>query len=244
MSQYGAQGYALHGWTYRAILAHYYSGTTLDPGHTTTVRVLLASARTSVTIGSDGSFSFAGQPLAAGSYRVTPGDGAITVTGNGTSTTASSPATFNPPTSGRLSLNGVAYRGELIVAVTSSGASLDVANQLALDAYISGVVPREMPARWHPEALKTQAVAARTYALATHGHCPWAGVEDAVFCPDTRDQVYGGSSAETTATNAAVQATAGEAVAYQDATGRSQLAITYFFSTSGGTSCAAADCWH
>ena len=42
MSQWGAYGYAKHGWTYDAILAHYYQGTTLGPAPLSSVRVLLA----------------------------------------------------------------------------------------------------------------------------------------------------------------------------------------------------------
>ena len=53
MSQWGAYGYAKHGWTYDRILAHYYTGTTLGPAPVTTVRVLLATAK-KVTIASTG----------------------------------------------------------------------------------------------------------------------------------------------------------------------------------------------
>src|SRR6476646_6048337 len=46
LSQWGAFGYAKHGWTFDRILAHYYTGTTLGPAPVSTVRVLLASAKT------------------------------------------------------------------------------------------------------------------------------------------------------------------------------------------------------
>jgi SpoIID/LytB domain protein len=241
MSQYGAQGLALHGSTYDEILARYYSGTTVRSWPTQRVRVLLASGRSSVTAASDGSFSFAGRTLSPGTYTVRPSAGRISVTGNGTTITAASPATFAPRTKSPLELDRLPYRGDLLVAVAPSGTRLEVANRLGLEDYLRGVVPREMPASWRAEALKTQAVAARTYALATGGHCTWNGLT--AFCADTGDQVYGGKSAETSATSTAVLATAGEAVAYEEPRGTWHLATTYFFSTSGGKTCAARDCF-
>jgi stage II sporulation protein D len=239
MSQYGAQGYALHAWAYRAILGHYYSGTTVESRPSVNVRVLVASARATVPLGSSGGFTFAGQPVAAGTYAATVSGGEVVLTGNGTTTSAPSPVTVTPTTSSPLALDGNLYRGQLALDINPTGA-LDVANELSLENYIRGVVPREMPSSWQPEALKAQAVAARTYALATSGHCSWNGVS--AFCADTRDQVYGGKSAETTATSDAVDATAGETVTYP-ADGTMKLATTYFFSTSGGKTCSATDCF-
>ena len=97
-------------------------------------------------------------------------------------------------------------------------------NVIKVDPYIQGVVPGEMPSSWHMEALKVQAVAARTYALAT-------SLDGGVFdlYPDTRSQVYKGVAGETSRTNAAVAATKGEVVQYQG-----ELITTYYFSTSGG----------
>src|SRR5439155_1204091 len=82
----------------------------------------------------------------------------------------------------------------------------------------------EMRHRWNPEALKTQAVAARSYALATLKR----GRPFDLFA-DTRDQVYGGIRAESDATNAAIGATAGQVLTYAG-----RPALTYYFSTSGG----------
>ena len=97
-------------------------------------------------------------------------------------------------------------------------------NVVGLDDYVQGVVPGEMVSSWPAEALKAQAVAARSYALATD-----AGGSVFDQFADTRSQVYAGMNAETPATNAAVRATAG-----QVATFAGQVATTYFFSTSGG----------
>ena len=78
-------------------------------------------------------------------------------------------------------------------------------NTVPLEQYLYGVVPSESPKTWPAEALKAQAVAARSYALAQR---KTSGPFDVY--PDTRSQVYGGVSAEAPTTTAAVDATAGE----------------------------------
>ena len=81
-----------------------------------------------------------------------------------------------------------------------------------------------MPASWPLEALKAQAVTARTYALATrHPEGPFD------LYPDTRSQVYRGVIAEGVRSNAAVAGTAGRILTYGG-----EPAVTYYFSTSGG----------
>ena len=87
-----------------------------------------------------------------------------------------------------------------------------------------GVVSRESPASWPLEALKAQAVAARSYALST-------GVGGGTFdvYDDTRSQAYGGVAAETAKTDNAVNATHLQVVMYG-----TRIAQTFFFSTSGG----------
>ena len=54
LSQWGAYGYAQHGWTYDRILTHYYSGTTIERRPTPTIRVLLLDGASTVTVGSEG----------------------------------------------------------------------------------------------------------------------------------------------------------------------------------------------
>jgi SpoIID/LytB domain protein len=93
-------------------------------------------------------------------------------------------------------------------------------------------VPAEMPHTWAPEALKAQAVAARSYALS---HLQSGSFD---LFPDTRSQVYRGVAGEAPETNAAVQATAGQVVLYAG-----RVAKTFFFSTSGGRTMSAADAW-
>jgi stage II sporulation protein D len=89
---------------------------------------------------------------------------------------------------------------------------------------VQGVVPGEMPPIWLAAALKVQAVAARSYALATDAGGPLFDQY-----PDTRSQAYHGMSVEQATTNAAVRATAGQVVLSGGA-----IATTYYFSTSGG----------
>jgi stage II sporulation protein D len=104
---------------------------------------------------------------------------------------------------------------------------------VGLDDYVRGVISVEMPSNWAPEALKSQAVAARTYAITTDV----AGSFYNLYS-DTRSQMYRGVSAETPATDAAVAATAGQIVTYGGAP-----ATTYFFSSSGGQTENVEDAW-
>jgi stage II sporulation protein D len=114
------------------------------------------------------------------------------------------------------------YRG--VMELRRNGGSVMAINAVPLDAYVQGVIPAEMPYTWLPQALRVQAVAARSYALATD-----RGGSLFDQYADTRSQVYLGMSAERGRTNAAARATAGQVVLY-----RGRVATTYYFSTSGG----------
>jgi stage II sporulation protein D len=120
-------------------------------------------------------------------------------------------------------VNGGTYRGSIELRPGTSG-GVTAINVVGLEAYVSGVVPGEVPPSWPAEALKVQAVAARSYGISTR-----AG--GAVFdqYAGTFSQLYKGRSGEQPSTNAAVRATAGQVVLYGG-----QVAVTYFFSTSGG----------
>ena len=233
MSQYGAYGYALHGWTYQQILAHYYTGTqigTTNPNQT--VRVLLSS----------GSAAFAGA-TEIGNKTLNPSlTYDVTSLANGqlamvNQTTHKHLGKFNAPLTATgtepLSLAGVgAYRGSLEFRPNGSGGVYTV-NVVGLDDYVQGVIGAEMPASWATQALETQAVAARTYAITTD-------VDGGFFnlYPDTRSQMYRGVAAETPSTIAAVAATAGQIVTYDGAP-----AVTYFFASSGGYTENIEDAW-
>ncbi len=106
-------------------------------------------------------------------------------------------------------LNGTAYRGMLAFAV--NGSTLTAVNVISPEEYLYGVVPAEMPKSYAAEALKAQAVAARTYALTRLGTHTSSGYQ---LCDTTHCQAYKGYSSEAAATTAAVDATAGEIACY------------------------------
>jgi stage II sporulation protein D len=244
MSQYGAYGMAKAGRTYDQILSYYYTGTSLGRAATTQLRVLLAEGRRAVAIGSAAPFSARDATgrvfkLPAGSFALGP---ALTLPlvqqpgGSGTqaATTPARPVptppiVLRPPRVGQLSLDGRAYRGQLEVGV--QGGFLRVVNVVGLESYLQGVVAGEMPFTWPQEALRAQAVAARSYALATL-------VKGKPFdlYPDQRSQVYLGVAGEKSSTTAAVQSTAGQVVTYGG-----KVATTMYFSSSGGRTASAAD---
>src|SRR5438309_6987688 len=105
---------------------------------------------------------------------------------------------------------GLWYRGSMTVEVRD-GAQLRVVNEVSSDDYMMGALPGEMPSQWQMEALRAQAITARTYAAwrqATAGDRTW-DVRD-----DTADQCYGGDGFESTRTTAAVDSPAGLILTY------------------------------
>ena len=105
-----------------------------------------------------------------------------------------------------------------------------VVNVVPMEAYLSGVVAKEMYRTWHLEALKAQAVAARTYALRHRNRRRRYGFD---LYDTQRSQVYGGVEAETPKAWKAVRATAGIVATYE-ADGRRLLLPTFYHSTCGG----------
>jgi SpoIID/LytB domain protein len=108
---------------------------------------------------------------------------------------------------------GLAYRGNLVFQYRDDG-GLRVVNYVSSDDYMQGALPGEMPSQWEMEALRAQAITARTYAAwrqATAGDRTW-DVRD-----DTADQCYGGRSFESARTTSAVAATAGLILTYAGA---------------------------
>jgi stage II sporulation protein D len=116
------------------------------------------------------------------------------------------------------------YQGQAVMMVDQGKVLL--VNRLPMEAYLRGVVPKEMMASWDDEALCSQAVAARTYALYLSGKS-----EDKPYdvAATTASQVYGGAGAATLKTDQAVARTAGQVLVFE---GRPVLA--YFHSHSGG----------
>ncbi|MDD4189005.1 MAG: SpoIID/LytB domain-containing protein [Eubacteriales bacterium] len=117
------------------------------------------------------------------------------------------------------------YRGAIEVKRLTAS-DMTVVNELKIDEYLYGVVPKEIESWSHPEALKAQAIAARTYTANNRNRHKSLGFD---LCPTTRCQVYGGYDAENDLTNAAVDATSGKVVTYNG-----ELAATYYFSSDGG----------
>jgi stage II sporulation protein D len=233
LGQYGAQGLALNGRTYSQILAHFYRGTS-QVNRSATIRVLLVAGSGSLRLGSDATFNGGGGAFSEGTWVVSAGAaGRLKLVKGSVTRTVADNTTFTRGTA-FLEVGGVKYRGS--ITVRRSGSSVWALNTLGLNDYVKGVVPREMPSSWHAEALKAQAVAARSYALAAGGHCSWFGTS--VMCRDTRDQVYGGQGGEAASTNAAVNATSGKVIASGGV-----VATAFFFSTSGGKTAAKHHEW-
>jgi stage II sporulation protein D len=224
LSQWGAYGYAKHGWSYDRILAHYYSGTTLGPAKVRTVRVLVASGK-KVTI--KGSAPWTVTDATGAHLDATPET--IDVKPSGIAGAPSLESPFTITSSQPLTVNGTDYRGKIVVS--TDGKLVQAIDTLGLEAYLKGVVPSEMPSNWSIEALKAQAVAARSYALAnlTKGRA-------FDLYGDTRDQAYGGVAAESQNASAAIDATKGQVVLYNG-----KVADTLYFSTSGGRTASALE---
>ncbi|MCU0525830.1 MAG: SpoIID/LytB domain-containing protein [Elainella sp. Prado103] len=125
------------------------------------------------------------------------------------------------------------YRGRTLVVPTSGG--ITAVNYVDLEQYLYSVVGAEMPTSWSLEALKSQAVAARSYALyqRQHGATAIFDVGDT-----TRWQVYGGLEKEAPSTRAAVDATAGQVLTYQG-----QIINAVFHSCAGGHTENVEDVW-
>jgi stage II sporulation protein D len=229
MSQYGAYGYALEGAKFPGILAHYYKGTALSTAPSRPVRVLLQPVDPYIRV--RGATSVGGRALKPGTtYIAKRGAGGIVVTNSRGRRVGSFSSIIKFKSADPMRLLGPAlnfvsdgvYRGSIEVRVDGGGVT--AINELDIDSYVRGVVAGEMPSTWPLEALKVQAVAARTYALATRK-------TDGAFdqYPDTRSQVYRGVTGESVRSDSAVRDTAGQIVTYSG-----QPAVTYYFSTSGG----------
>lgn len=138
---------------------------------------------------------------------------------------------------GPIRVEGEPYRGRVEV-YRHPRQGLVVVNQLALETYLRGVVPLEIGPRSPEEfeAVKAQAVAARTYVVANLGRRDSLGFD--VF-GNVEDQVYGGRKAEREDASRAVRATAGEILVW-----RGRPIRAYYHSTGGGTTARVTDVWN
>lgn len=132
------------------------------------------------------------------------------------------PLELRPVGEAFLSLSGTRYRG-LFRLEAGEAMALRVVNRLPVEAYLRGVLPGEMPDMFGLEALKAQAVAARSYALSEIGQRGW-------LHPDHRSQVYRGVDSETWITSRAVEQTAGQVLTHNG-----KVISAWFHSTCGGS---------
>jgi stage II sporulation protein D len=158
--------------------------------------------------------------------KADPGVTVYRVTRGSQSVDANDPVVLTS-SDGLVTIAGVVYRGEAEVRVNGSG-SLAGVNELPMEQYLYGVVPRELGPTVYPEieALKAQAVAARTYALVGLGKRASDGYD---LLATTSDQVYGGYAAEHPLSTQAVDETSGVVATYD---GKPITAL--YSSTSGG----------
>jgi stage II sporulation protein D len=123
------------------------------------------------------------------------------------------------------------YRGAA-VALARDG-QVTLVNAVDVEEYVRGVLPMEMPTSWQDEALKSQAVIARTYAIAN-----LKPNSDYDLCATERCQVYGGANVETPRGDAAAAATRGQILSWQGRPAR-----TYFHAESGGYTASSREIW-
>jgi stage II sporulation protein D len=141
---------------------------------------------------------------------------------------------------GLIGINGKFYRGSLLIQPAYSdpirgASSFNVINTLNIEDYLLSVVPSEMPSGWPQEALRAQAVAARTYAYANIGKHGKDGYD---VKDTTDDQVYSGVKAEANSSNLAVASTRNVVMTYEG-----KAICAYFHSASGGTTESAENVW-
>ena len=223
MSQYGALGLAREGFTYTDILSHYYTGVTIGTTETQSVRVLIATALPS--IGITGAESACGATLDPDkNYSFQLVSGAISLHRPKGTKVAGCGGKEGVATGGdSVVFRGIGvYRGDL--RARNVGGSLYAINEVGIEDYVKGVIANESPPSWPQAALRAQAVAARSYALATRINGDGYNLYD-----DTRSQVYEGVSSETPSTNEATDVTAAQVI-----TSGGVTVAAYFFSTSGG----------
>jgi len=254
MSQHGAYGAAEQGLTTAQILGFYYPGT-VPAAVRGRVRVLITSNSTTdlvvsptsgLSVRDRGDRTTYPLPEIAGATRwrltVAEGrtvaeyltdqwtrwlpDGKAGFVGDG-QFQATGPLTLWTPAGAKT------YRGKLRAASPTPGSDKrSTVNVLSMDDYLKGVIPHEMPPTWHAEAVKSQAVAARTYAA-------WSRAQNKKryyqICDTTSCQVYGGMDAEHPLANAAVASTARQILTHDG-----KPAFTQFSSSSGGWTAAGS----
>jgi stage II sporulation protein D len=226
MSAYGAYGYAKAGKDYRFILGHYYTGTSLGTlEKARVVRVLLDISPGDIEFTS--ASSACGKALDPGrSYEAHRVGDSVKLRSSGGKPLAHCGRRLRAAGRSKIAIAGQGtFRGALETVPTESDAgSLNIVNALAMEQYVKGVMPNEVPPSWPTEELKAQAVAVRSIALT--GDVGGNGFD---LYSDTRSQVYEGLESEYASTNDAVAATRGQVVMY-----KGEVAQTLYSACSGG----------
>jgi stage II sporulation protein D len=247
LSQYGAAGYAQHGWSYGSILGHYYSHTTLGKLTSTKyVTVLIAQGSAPSFTGAT-SVTGTGVKLKSGTTYGVRADGnrfeltsgGKVLTGKGKALTFAGPLTVTAAKMVKFVGHGW-YRGSLQFRFGTSGngctagGRIATINRVGLNDYVRGVVTEEMPSSWPQQALDAQAIASRTYAITAGSADPgkW------MLYGDTCSEAYGGVGGESGGSNRAVNATYNQVVDYNG-----KPVFTPYFSSSGGHTKSIAFSW-
>lgn len=127
------------------------------------------------------------------------------------------------------------YRGKIALHRTAGKNGLTVVNTLPLEQYLYGIIAKEISPSWPLEAVKAQAIAARTYAIYSLGKHHDDGYD---VCATTDCQVYGGRTSEEPRAIQAVDATFGLVVAYQG-----KPIPAYFHGSGGGYTENSENVW-
>ncbi|MCK8827550.1 SpoIID/LytB domain-containing protein [Natroniella acetigena] len=133
-----------------------------------------------------------------------------------------------------IGVDGQRYRGDIEILNTADG--LIVINHVKLSDYLASVVGSEVISSWPTEALKAQAIVARTYALRNQNKYQSRGYN---LCNTVNCQVYRGVSAETERIIKAVEETKGQVITYDE-----QLISAVYHSTAGGKTANASTVWN
>lgn len=134
-----------------------------------------------------------------------------------------------------IEVNKKKYRGTIDIHITNGNAGLTVVNTLPIEQYLYGVIAKEISPNWPIEAIKAQAVAARTYALYNMNKHQRDGYD---VCATTDCQVYGGKDSEAPAGIKAVDATSGQVILY-----KGNPIAAFFHSSSGGYTENSENVW-
>jgi stage II sporulation protein D len=156
-------------------------------------------------------------------------NGGITIAGQ---TFANDEVVIFPDDPYIFNLNGNDYRGKLRLIINPDANSFDVINLIPPEPYLAGVVGAEMPGYWEPEALKAQAITARTYCFYIKKR--FGTNRDWDMKQTAAHQVYRGLSAESAQIWHVVNETKGQVITCKQSGGLEDIFPAYYSSTCGG----------